>query len=57
LIAAGLRVLAFDFRSNGHSAYPSKNALAYRHDFATALKHLESDGARRVFLIGASTGG
>jgi alpha/beta superfamily hydrolase len=57
LVAAGLRVLAFDFRGNGHSAYPSKNALAYRRDFAAALKHLERDGATRVFLIGASMGG
>jgi pimeloyl-ACP methyl ester carboxylesterase len=57
LIAAGLRVLAFDFRSNGHSAYPSKNTLAYRRDFAAASKHLTDNGANRVFLIGASMGG
>jgi pimeloyl-ACP methyl ester carboxylesterase len=57
LIGAGLRVLAFDFRGNGHSAYPSKNALAYRRDFAAAIKHLKGDGATRVFLIGASMGG
>jgi uncharacterized protein len=57
LVAAGLRVLAFDFRNNGHSAYPTKNALAYRRDFAAAIKQLRRDGARRVFLIGASMGG
>jgi uncharacterized protein len=57
LIAAGLRVLAFDFRNNGHSAYPSRNRLAYRRDFAAAIEHLKGDGARRVFLIGASMGG
>jgi alpha-beta hydrolase superfamily lysophospholipase len=57
LIAAGLRVLAFDFRGNGRSAYPSKNALAYRRDFAAAIKHLKGEGASRVFLIGASMGG
>lgn len=57
LIAAGLRVLVFDFRGNGHSPYPSKNALAYRHDFAAAIKHLKDDGATCVFLIGASMGG
>jgi dienelactone hydrolase len=50
-------VLAFDFRNNGHSAYPTKNALAYRRDFAAAIKQLRSDGARQVFLIGASMGG
>src|SRR6266702_3424255 len=57
LIGAGLRVFAFDFRGNGHSAYPSKNALAYRRDFAAATKHLKGEGATRVFLIGASMGG
>ena len=57
LVAAGLRVLAFDFRNNGHSAYPTKNALAYRRDFSAAIKRLRSDGASRVFLIGASMGG
>jgi pimeloyl-ACP methyl ester carboxylesterase len=57
LVAAGLRVLAFDFRNNGHSAYPTKNPLAYRRDFAAAIKQLRSGGARRVFLIGASMGG
>jgi pimeloyl-ACP methyl ester carboxylesterase len=50
-------VLAFDFRNNGHSAYPTKNPLAYRRDFAAAIKQLRSGGARRVFLIGASMGG
>jgi uncharacterized protein len=57
LITAGLRVLAFDFRGNGHSALPSKNGLAYRRDFAAAIQHLRGDGARRVVLIGASMGG
>jgi dienelactone hydrolase len=57
LSRAGLHVLAFDFRGNGHSAYPSKNALAYRRDFAAAINHLKGDGATRVFLIGASMGG
>jgi pimeloyl-ACP methyl ester carboxylesterase len=57
LVAAGLRVLAFDFRNNGHSASPTRNALAYRRDFAAAIKQLRSGGARRVFLIGASMGG
>jgi pimeloyl-ACP methyl ester carboxylesterase len=57
LVDAGLRVLAFDFRGNGHSGRPSKNVLAYRRDFAAAIKRLRADGARRVFLIGASMGG
>jgi uncharacterized protein len=57
LVAAGLRVLAFDFRGNGHSALPRKGALAYRRDFAAAIARLRADGAKRVFLIGASMGG
>jgi dienelactone hydrolase len=57
LVDEGLRVLAFDFRNNGHSAHSSKNALAYRRDFTAAIKQLRGDGARRVFLIGASMGG
>ncbi len=57
LVAAGVRILAFDFRGNGHSASPSKNPLAYRRDFAAAIEHVTRGGATRVFLIGASMGG
>jgi uncharacterized protein len=57
LLDARMRVLAFDFRGNGQSALPTQNALAYRRDFTAAIKQLRSDGARRVFLIGASMGG
>jgi uncharacterized protein len=57
LLDAGLRVLAFDFRGNGHSARPTQHALAYRRDFRAAIKQLRGDGATRVFLIGASMGG
>jgi pimeloyl-ACP methyl ester carboxylesterase len=56
LITAGLRVLAFDFRGNGHSARPSRNALAYRRDFAATIKRLNR-GPTQAFLIGASMGG
>jgi pimeloyl-ACP methyl ester carboxylesterase len=57
LIAAGFRVLAFDFRGNGRSAQPSKNPLAYRRDFVAAIKHLKGGGAKRIVLVGASMGG
>jgi pimeloyl-ACP methyl ester carboxylesterase len=57
LVDAGVHVLAFDFRGNGHSARPAKHWLAYRRDFAAAVKQLHADGAPRVFLIGASMGG
>jgi pimeloyl-ACP methyl ester carboxylesterase len=57
LVGADLRVLAFDFRGNGRSARPSKNWLAYRRDFAAAVKQLHADGSPQVFLVGASMGG
>jgi uncharacterized protein len=57
LLHSRLSVLAFDFRGNGHSARPMKNALAYRRDFTAAIMQLRSDGAKRVFVIGASMGG
>jgi len=56
---AGLRVLAFDFRGYGDSQRPSPTGkyLAYGHDFRAAIGRLRADGARKVFLIGASFGG
>jgi pimeloyl-ACP methyl ester carboxylesterase len=57
LLRAGWHVLAFDFRGNGQSTLPTENALAYRYDFAAAIKQLGTDGASDVFLIGASMGG
>jgi dienelactone hydrolase len=57
LVGAGLRVLAFDFRGNGHSALPAKDTLAYRRDFVAAIGQLRADGATRIVLIGASMGG
>jgi alpha-beta hydrolase superfamily lysophospholipase len=57
LLASGLRVFAFDFRGDGHSELPAKNALALRRDLAAAVARVHKDGAKRVFLIGASMGG
>jgi pimeloyl-ACP methyl ester carboxylesterase len=57
LVSAGLRVLAFDFRGNGHSALPARDTLAYRRDFVAAIGRLRADGATRIVLIGASMGG
>jgi alpha-beta hydrolase superfamily lysophospholipase len=57
LVDVGLHVLAFDFRGNGRSARPAKRWLAYRSDFAAAVKQLHADGAPQVFLVGASMGG
>jgi pimeloyl-ACP methyl ester carboxylesterase len=56
---AGLRVLAFDFRGFGDSQRPvsTHKYLAYGNDFRAAIARLRSDGARQVFLIGASFGG
>jgi alpha-beta hydrolase superfamily lysophospholipase len=56
---SGLRVLAFDFRGFGDSQRPAstRSYLAYDRDFRAAVARLRSDGARKVFLIGASFGG
>jgi hypothetical protein len=57
LMAAGLRVLAFDFRGWGESAGSAKHAFDFRSDFAAAVARSRRDGANRVFLLGASMGG
>jgi alpha-beta hydrolase superfamily lysophospholipase len=58
LAAAGLRVLAFDFRNYGDSARPPvRAATAYGRDLAAAVARARADGAGRVFLMGASFGG
>src|SRR5215831_21373350 len=59
LEAAGVRVLAFDFRGFGDSDRPAaiRKSLAYGRDFQAAVARLRADGARKVFLMGASFGG
>jgi pimeloyl-ACP methyl ester carboxylesterase len=57
LLARGLRVLAFDFRGNGRSEIPTKNSLALGRDLAAAVARVHRQGAKHVFLIGASMGG
>jgi dienelactone hydrolase len=57
LLADGLRVVAFDFRGNGLSSSPRRHALALGRDLAAAVERAHDDGARHVFLIGASMGG
>jgi alpha-beta hydrolase superfamily lysophospholipase len=57
LVAAGYRILAFDFRGNGRSESPSRNPLALGRDLAAAVAHARATGAERVFLIGSSMGG
>jgi pimeloyl-ACP methyl ester carboxylesterase len=58
LTSAGIRVLAFDFRNYGDSGRPSGRATtAYGRDLAAAVARARADGARRVFLMGASFGG
>jgi predicted alpha/beta hydrolase len=57
LLANGLRVLAFDFRGNGHSKNPAKNWLSLGRDLAAGVARARADGAKRVFMIGASMGG
>ncbi len=58
LTAAGLRVLAFDFRGFGASVAPRSAAYrAFDRDLAAAVARVRADGARHVFLMGASYGG
>jgi alpha-beta hydrolase superfamily lysophospholipase len=59
LTNSGLRVLAFDFRGFGDSDRPAGDRafFAYGRDLQAAVGRLQADGARKVFLIGASFGG
>lgn len=58
LTRAGLRVLAFDFRDFGDSGRPAaRRATAYGRDVRAAVARARADGAKRVFLAGASFGG
>lgn len=59
LTGAGLRVLLFDFRGFGDSGRATTNggALALDRDLRAAVARARFDGARCVFLVGASFGG
>lgn len=59
LAGAGMRVLAFDFRGFGDSGRPAatRDFIAYDRDFRAAVARLRADGAKKVFLFGASFGG
>jgi alpha-beta hydrolase superfamily lysophospholipase len=59
LARAGVRALAFDFRGFGDSDRPAstRDFLAYGRDFRAAVSRLRAEGARKVFLLGASFGG
>lgn len=58
LTAAGLRVLAFDLRGFGNSKVPARAPYrAYDRDLEAVVARARDDGARRVFLMGASYGG
>jgi pimeloyl-ACP methyl ester carboxylesterase len=57
LIAADFRVFAFDFRGSGRSESPSRHALALGKDLEAMVERSRAEGAKHVFLIGASMGG
>ncbi|HEX6699091.1 MAG TPA: alpha/beta fold hydrolase [Gaiellaceae bacterium] len=58
LTAAGVRVLAFDFRNYGDSGRPPVRRInAFDRDLRAAVRRARADGARRVFVAGASFGG
>jgi pimeloyl-ACP methyl ester carboxylesterase len=59
LSSAGFRVLLFDHRHFGMSQSPTDKAKAGRfvRDLEGALDELKHEGAKKVFLMGASFGG
>jgi alpha-beta hydrolase superfamily lysophospholipase len=57
LVAAGFRVFAFDFRGWGRSQSPSRHTLALGNDLAAMVERSRAEGAKHVFLVGASMGG
>jgi pimeloyl-ACP methyl ester carboxylesterase len=57
LVAAGYRIVAFDFRGSGRSGSSKQDPLALGRDLAAAVAHARAAGAARVFLIGSSMGG
>jgi pimeloyl-ACP methyl ester carboxylesterase len=59
LAGEGFRVLLFDLRGNGQSPTPDDQDAALRldYDLAAAVASERKDGAKRVFLLGASLGG
>jgi pimeloyl-ACP methyl ester carboxylesterase len=54
---AGIRAFAFDFRGYGNSDRPETARLALGRDLAGAVAQVRVDGAKLVFLLGASMGG
>jgi pimeloyl-ACP methyl ester carboxylesterase len=57
LVAAGYRIVAFDFRGSGRSGSSPRNPLALGKDLAAAVAHARAERAARVILIGSSMGG
>jgi pimeloyl-ACP methyl ester carboxylesterase len=53
----GIRAFAFDFRGYGNSDSPEEGSLALGRDLAGAVAQVRADGAKDVFLMGASMGG
>jgi alpha-beta hydrolase superfamily lysophospholipase len=58
LTTAGFCVLGLDLRGFGHSGVPPRVPYrAYDRDLAAMVARAHADGAKRVFLLGASYGG
>jgi alpha-beta hydrolase superfamily lysophospholipase len=57
LTRAGIRAFAFDFRGYGNSDTSGTGSLALGRDLAGAVAQVRADGAKHVFLMGASMGG
>ncbi len=57
LRAAGVRVLALDFRGYGASTVGRGSGVRLDRDVAAAAARLRADGSTRIYLVGASMGG
>jgi pimeloyl-ACP methyl ester carboxylesterase len=57
LRAAGMRVLAIDFRGYGASTVGRGSGVRLDRDVAAAAARLRADGSTRIYLVGASMGG
>jgi pimeloyl-ACP methyl ester carboxylesterase len=60
LVAAGFRVLAFDFRGYGQSRGPGQSDIftaPLHFDVLAAVRYLRKTGARSISIVGGSMGG
>jgi len=57
LARSGFRVLALDFRGLGRSPVEHQDSDQLRYEILAAVRRMRAEGARQVFVVGASFGG